>query len=126
MTDVSERVRIEDSKILSDNHYVLKKITFSWKRSDGTWYRTAREVYDRGDGCTILLYNRERRTVVLTRQFRMPMYMHGYRDLLIESAAGLLDEADPLSRVVAEAQEETGYTPRNVRKVMSCYTSPGA
>lgn len=126
MSDVSARVRIEDDKLLSDNHYVLRKVTFAWKHTDGQWRRTSREVYDRGNGCAILLYNRARRTVVLTRQFRMPAYQNGYRDLLIEVAAGLLDEADPLSRVVREAEEETGYRPINVRKICECFTSPGA
>ena len=126
MSDISNRVRIESETLLSDNHYILKRVDFAWRRGDGSWHSSAREVYDRGDGCTILLYDPARRTVILTRQFRMPMFMHGYRDLLIETAAGLLDDADPLSRIISEAEEETGYTPKNVRKVMACYTSPGA
>lgn len=126
MTDISARVRIESETVLSDNHYILKRIEFSWRRGDGSWHRSAREVYDRGDGCTILLYDPARRRVILTRQLRIPLYMHGYRDLFIETAAGVLDDADPLSRILSEAEEETGYTPRNVRKVMECYTSPGA
>ncbi|MGN6515582.1 MAG: GDP-mannose pyrophosphatase [Rhizomicrobium sp.] len=126
MSDISERVRIEDSKILSDNHYVLKNITFSWKRGDGTWQRTKREVYDRGDGCAILLFNRAARTVVLTRQFRMPAFMNGYRDMLIEVAAGLLDKAGPKARVISEAEEETGFKPYNVEQVFAAFMSPGA
>jgi nudix-type nucleoside diphosphatase (YffH/AdpP family) len=126
MSDVSARVRVEDDKLLSDNHYILRKVTFSWKRADGKWQRGAREVYDRGNGCAILLYNSALRTVVLTKQFRMPAYQNGYRDLLIEAAAGLLDEADPLSRIISEAEEETGYRPKNVRKVCECFMSPGA
>jgi nudix-type nucleoside diphosphatase (YffH/AdpP family) len=126
MSDVSSRVRIEENKLLSDNHYILRKITFAWEHSDGTWQSTAREVYDRGNGCAILLYNREQRTVVLTKQFRMPAYMNGYRKMLIEAAAGLLDEADPLSRIISEAEEETGYRPKNVRKVFECFMSPGS
>lgn len=126
MTDISDRVRIESIKTLSDNHYILKKVSFAWRHTNGTWHDTAREVYDRGDGCTILLYDPKRRTVILTRQFRMPLYMHGYRDLFTETAAGLLDDADPEARIKSEAEEETGYTPKNVRKVMECFTSPGA
>jgi nudix-type nucleoside diphosphatase (YffH/AdpP family) len=126
MTDISDRVRIESIKTLSDNHYILKKVEFAWRHTNGTWHNSAREVYDRGDGCTILLYDPKRRTVILTRQFRMPLYMHGYRDLFTETAAGLLDDADPEARIKSEAEEETGYTPKNVRKVMACYTSPGA
>jgi nudix-type nucleoside diphosphatase (YffH/AdpP family) len=126
MTDISDRVRIESIKTLSENHYILKKVEFAWRHTNGTWHNTAREVYDRGDGCTILLYDPKRGTVILTRQFRMPLYMRGYRDLFIETAAGLLDDADPEARIKSEAQEETGYTPKNARKVMECYTSPGA
>jgi nudix-type nucleoside diphosphatase (YffH/AdpP family) len=126
MADITDRVRIEEDKILSDHHYILHKVTFSWRRGDGTWQRASRESYDRGNGCAILLYNREKRTVVLTRQFRMPAYMNGYREMLIEAAAGLLDEADPQARIISEAQEETGYTPRNVTKVFETFMSPGS
>jgi nudix-type nucleoside diphosphatase (YffH/AdpP family) len=126
MADISARVRIEENRILSDNHYVLRKVTFSWLRTGGDWQRTAREVYDRGNGCAILLFDPARRTVVLTRQFRMPAFMNGYRDMLIEAAAGLLDEADPESRIMAEAEEETGYRPKNLRKIFDCFMSPGS
>lgn len=127
MTDISNRVKIEETKLLSDNHYILNRVTFAWQRGDGTWtHGNSREVYDRGDGCAILLFNREKRSVILTRQFRMPAYAHGYRDLFIEAAAGLLDNADPQARIREETEEETGYRPANVRKVLSCFTSPGA
>jgi nudix-type nucleoside diphosphatase (YffH/AdpP family) len=126
MTDITARVKIEEDRILSENHYVLHRITFSWRRGDGTWQRAVRESYDRGNGCAILLFNRARRTVVLTRQFRMPAFLNGYREMLIEAAAGLLDEADPEARIRSEAEEETGYTPRNVTKVFETFMSPGS
>jgi nudix-type nucleoside diphosphatase (YffH/AdpP family) len=126
MTDISDRVKIEEIELLSDNHYTLNNVRFGWRRDDGTWQQTAREVYDCGDGCTILLFNRPQRTVILTRQFRMPAFQQGYRDLLIETAAGLLDSADPATRIVSEAEEETGFTPRNLRKIGECYMAPGA
>jgi nudix-type nucleoside diphosphatase (YffH/AdpP family) len=126
MTDVNSRVRIDDDKLLSDNHYILRKVTFAWKHTNGKWQQTAREVYDRGNGCAILLYNRAQRTVVLVKQFRMPAFQNGYRHLLIEAAAGLLDEADAESRIKSEAEEETGYRPKNIHKVCECFMSPGA
>ncbi|HEX3675316.1 MAG TPA: hypothetical protein VHU87_13665 [Rhizomicrobium sp.] len=126
MTDISDRVRIEDTAILSDNHYILRNITFSWRRGDGEWQRSKREAYDRGNGCAILLFDPARRSVVLTRQFRMPAFLNGYRQMLIEAAAGLLDEADPTARIIAETQEETGFAPRNVTKVFETFMSPGA
>lgn len=126
MSGIGARLRIEEDKLLCDNHYVLRKVTFEWKHTGGTWQRAVREVYDRGNGCAILLFNLSQRTVVLTRQFRMPAFMNGYRDLLIEAAAGLLDKADPETRIKNEAEEETGYRPKNLRKVCECFMSPGA
>ena len=92
MSDLSERVRVHSVAVLSDDWYLLQKTTFDFKRSDGTWQRQSRETYDRGNGATILLYNRSKRTVILTRQFRYPAFVNGYRNLLIETPAGLLDE----------------------------------
>jgi nudix-type nucleoside diphosphatase (YffH/AdpP family) len=117
---------MEGIKVLSDNHYVLRKVTFDYRRNDGTWQRQEREAYDRGNGAAILLYNLAQRSVVLTRQFRMPAYMNGYRELLIEAAAGLLDDASPEDRIRAEAEEETGYRVAQVRKVFETFMSPGS
>lgn len=88
-------VRIIENETLSDNWYILKKYTFELQRRDGEWQRQSREVYDRGNGATILLYNRDKRTVILTRQFRFPVFINGHEDDLIEAAAGLLDNMDP-------------------------------
>src|ERR1700688_3766680 len=112
-----ERVRIHEVETLSDDWYVLKKTTFDLLRSDGTWQRQSRETYDRGNGATILLYNLDRRTVVLTRQFRFPAYVNGHSGMLIEAAAGLLDQASPEDRIKAEAEEETGYRVSQVQKI---------
>src|ERR1700733_13734274 len=114
---IKDRVRIKKVETLSDDWYVLKKTTFDLQRSDGTWQQQSRETYDRGNGATILLYNRERRTVVLTRQFRFPAFVNGHSGMLIEAAAGLLDKASPEDRIKAEAEEETGYRVTHVRKV---------
>lgn len=126
MTDISDRVKIEDVSVLSDNWYILRKVRFQWRRGDGGWQETTREAYDRGNGCAILLFNRETRSVVLTRQFRMPAYMNGYREMLIEAAAGLLDDASPEERIRAEAEEETGYKVHHVTKVFEAFMSPGS
>lgn len=123
---VKDRVRIEEIKILSDNWYILKKAVFSWRRKDGTWQQQSREVYDRGHGATILLYDPVRRTVILTRQFRFPMFHDGYDDLLIEAPAGLLDNAAPEDRIRAETEEETGYRVQDVTKIFESYMSPGS
>ena len=119
-------VRIVDEKILSDDWYSLKKYTFDIQRRNGDWQQQTREVYDRGNGATVLLYNRERGTVILTRQFRFPVFMNGHEGYLIEAAAGLLDNMDPERRIKAEAEEETGFKISSVQKVFEAYMSPGS
>lgn len=121
-----DRIRIQKVETLSDDWFVLKKTTFDYRRSDGTWQRQSRETYDRGHGATILLYNRERRTVVLVRQFRFPAYVEGHPGFLIEAPAGLLDQATPEVRIKAEVEEETGYRVGEVHKVFEAFMSPGS
>jgi nudix-type nucleoside diphosphatase (YffH/AdpP family) len=124
---MNERIRVKDVRLLSDNWYVLKTTTFEYLHADGQWKTTSRETYDRGNGATILLYNRPRRTVVLTRQFRYPTYVNGNADgMLIETCAGLLDDDDPETCIRRETEEETGYSIGNVRKVFEAYMSPGS
>lgn len=125
---VAHKVRVENVTTLSDDWYVLKKTTFSYLRNDGTWQRQSRETYDRGNGATILLYDPRRRTVLLTRQFRYPAFVNGHDDLLIETPAGLLDDASPEERIRAEAEEEeeTGYRVSDVRQVFDAFMSPGS
>lgn len=126
MHEKNAKVRIIKTDTLSDDWYTLKKYTFDLQRQNGEWQRQSREVYDRGNGATILLYNREHRTVILTRQFRFPTYMNGYPGYLIETAAGLLDNMDAESRIKAEAEEETGFRLANVQKVLEAFMSPGS
>lgn len=124
---MSDRVRIVDSVLLSDNWYLLKKFTFDYKNNDGIWARQTREVYDRGNGATILLYNRASATVVLTKQFRIPTFVNGNPDgMLIEACAGLLDKDDPETCIKRETQEETGFNISAVEKVFEAYMSPGS
>ncbi|MDZ7280029.1 NUDIX domain-containing protein [Pantoea eucrina] len=120
------KVRNIREQLLSDNWYVLKKYTFELQCADGSWQEQQREAYDRGNGAVILLYNRQKRTVVLTRQFRFPVFINGHSGFLIEAAAGLLESASPEARIVAEAEEETGYRVTQIEKVMEAYMSPGS
>lgn len=126
MTATKERVRIIDSVVLSDDWYLLKKTTFDFLRRDGVWQRQSRETYDRGDGATILLFNRHTQKVLLTRQFRFPVFVNGHDGMFIETAGGLLDNASPEARIRAEVEEETGYRVDRVRKVFEAYMSPGS
>jgi nudix-type nucleoside diphosphatase (YffH/AdpP family) len=119
-------VRHVRETLLSDNWYTLKKYTFELLRRDGRWQEQSREAYDRGNGAVILLYNREKRTVVLTRQFRFPVFTHGHDGYLIEAAAGLLDNASPEARIVAEAEEETGFRVTRIEPVFTVFMSPGS
>ena len=120
------RIRVNAVRLLSDNWYTLKTTTFEWLRSNGEWQTQHRETYDRGNGATLLPYNRAQRTVILTRQFRYPAYVNGHDDLMIEAAAGLLDDASPEVRIRAEAEEETGYRLGEIRKVFEAFMSPGS
>jgi nudix-type nucleoside diphosphatase (YffH/AdpP family) len=121
-----DRIRIHQVETLSDDWFLLKKTTFDYRRNDGSWQRQTRETYDRGHGATILLYNRAQCTVLLVRQFRFPTYGDGHDGFLIETAAGLLDQASPEQRIKAEVEEETGYRVAEVRKVFEAFMSPGS
>ena len=123
---ISDRVRVKDVRVLSNARYLLKSTTFDYRRGDGEWQTQIREIYDRGNAATLLPYNLADGTVVLVRQFRFPAYVNGYDDLLIEAAAGMLDNASPEERIRAEAEEETGYRLHQVKKVFEAFMSPGA
>ncbi len=113
-------------ELLSKQYYTLNKITFDYLMSSGNWVTQVRECYDRGDGAGILLYNKEKQTVILTKQFRMPTYMNDNEDgFLIEICAGMLDKDNPEACIIRETEEEVGYRLRNVTKVFEAYSSPG-
>ncbi len=123
----NNKVRNIKTEVLSDNWYTLKKVTFEYLKKDGRWETQSRETYDRGNGATILLYNRENRTVILIRQFRMPTYVNGNDSgMLIESCAGLLDQDNAEDCIKRETEEETGYKISSVEKVFEAYMSPGS
>ncbi|MDQ0894611.1 NUDIX domain-containing protein [Agromyces ramosus] len=125
--DRNPRVRVRDVRVLTSNWYVTRTTTFDFQHRDGRWTTEERETYDRGDGACILLYDLEARTVLLTRQFRFPAYVNEHPDgLLIETAAGLLDEDDPETAIRREAEEETGHAVGEVEHVFDAYMSPGS
>lgn len=124
---MNPNVKILETKVLSNNWYTLKKITFNYLKKNGTWQTQIRESYDRGNGAVILLYNQKKKTVILTKQFRLPTFINGNNDgMMIECCAGLLDNDNPENRIRQEALEETGYQIKNVKKLFEAYMSPGA
>jgi GDP-mannose pyrophosphatase NudK len=124
---MEDRVRVKEVRLLSDDWYVLKKTIFDFRRKDGSWQTVSRETYDRGNGATILLFSRERKTVLLTRQFRFPAFVNGCPNgMLIEACAGLLENEKAEDAIRRECEEETGYHLGPVTKLFEAYMSPGS
>ena len=123
----NNKVKNINVQLLSDNWYTLNKITFDYLNDKGVWETQHRESYDRGNGAAILLYNPNKKTVILTKQFRMPTYMNGNEDgMMVEVCAGVLDGDEPEKCAIKEAEEESGYKVKSIEKVMETYMSPGA
>ena len=120
-------VVVRDVELLASGWHVLRRTTLERRRPDGTWTTEQRETYDRGNGATLLLYDVERRTVLLSRQFRFPVYVNGHPDgMLLETAAGLLDDESPEDAVRREVEEELGVTVGAVEHVFDVWMSPGS
>jgi nudix-type nucleoside diphosphatase (YffH/AdpP family) len=127
MLDRNPRVRIVDVELVACGWHVVRATTFDFQHADGHWSRERRETYDRGNGATILLYDPERATVLLSRQFRYPVYVNGHPDgMLIETAASLLDDDEPENAIRREAKEELGVTLGELEHVFDVYMSPGS
>jgi len=123
----TNHIKIRNTEVLSDNWYTLRKITYDFLQKDGTWSTQSREAYDRRNGATILLYNLDLKTVVLTKQFRLPTFLNGNSTgMLIESCAGLLDQDNAEECIKRETEEETGYRISKVKKIYEAYMSPGS
>ena len=124
---MSKNIKITATELLSDNWYTLNKVTYTFLNEQEERETHVREVYDRGNGATILLYNSANKTVILTRQFRLPTFLNGNTSgMLIETCAGLLDKDNPEDCIKKETEEETGYRVSQVRKVFESYMSPGS
>lgn len=127
MSGNTERVRVHGYQTLADDWYVLRKYRFDYRRADGSWQELTREAYDRGNGAAILLYDRARGSVFLTRQFRLPAFVNGHADgMLLEAPAGLLDAQAPADAIRREVEEETGFRLGRVEEVFAAYMSPGS
>lgn len=120
-------VRVEDVRVVSDGWHVLRQTRLQLQRRDGRWDEARLETYDRGNGATVLPFDAGRRTVLLTRQFRYPVYVNDHPDgMMIEAAAGLLDADDPETAIRREAREELGIELGELTEVFQVYMSPGS
>ncbi|SDH00315.1 nudix-type nucleoside diphosphatase, YffH/AdpP family [Leifsonia sp. 98AMF] len=125
--DGNPDVRVREVEVTSDGWHVLRRTTFDYRGRDGRWTTQTRETYDRGNGATVLLYDPAGRTLLLTRQFRFPVYVNGHPDgMLIESAAGLLDGDSPEEAIRREAAEELGVSIGELTHLFDLYMSPGS
>jgi len=124
---LENRIKNRVSKAVHKGWATLSEITFDYKMTAGNWVSKKRESYNRGDGATILLYNKEKQTVILVKQFRISAFLNEDKTgFIIETCAGMLDKDDPKTCVIREVEEETGYRLKEVKKVMEAYSSPGA
>jgi nudix-type nucleoside diphosphatase (YffH/AdpP family) len=120
-------IRILDVELVATAWHVLRRTSYEQRDAGGAWVRKTAETYDRGNGAVILLYDAGRRTVLLTRQFRYPVYVNGHADgMLVEAAAGLLDDDAPEAAIRREAMEETGHEVGDLEHVFDVYMSPGS
>lgn len=124
---MKDRIKVKKTEVLSNSWGILNEVTFELKNFDGTWDSQVRESYNTGDGATVLLYNKQEKQIVLTKQFRLPTYLNNNPGgMLIEACAGLLEQDSPEECVIKEAKEETGYSISNPQKVFDAYMSPGS
>jgi nudix-type nucleoside diphosphatase (YffH/AdpP family) len=121
------RVKILKITNLSRDWYKLDKVNFNYRLNNDQWQNQNRECYDRGNGAAILLYNSLKKSIILTKQFRMPTYLNSNETgMMIEVCAGLLDGDDPETCIIKETEEETGFKISKVKKLFEVFTSPGA
>lgn len=123
---MSTRIKNIKEEIISEQWATLKKVAFDYQNKEGEWATVQREVYDRGDGACALLYNQEKLSVLLIKQFRLPAYLNGDRGFMIEACAGMIEDETPELTILREVKEETGYCIDKVTKVAAVFMSPGA
>ncbi len=123
---MSERIKNINERILHDQWATLKSVSFDYKNADDRWTSVKREVFDRGDGASVLLYNNNKKTVILVRQFRLPAFLNGDSGFLLETCAGMIEGQTPEKTVMREVLEETGYEIEILEKVADVFMSPGA
>ena len=121
-----QTVRIEATETLADEKGKLTRVSFRQRRRDGSWQQRKREIYDNGNSATILPYDPQRKTVLLTRQLRLPVYLQDGAERMIEACAGKLDGEKAETRIIKEMEEELGYRVAKVERLFALYVSPAA
>lgn len=119
------KVTIIAAETLSKRFVHLQKLTVEHETLSGGRQTVVREIHDHGNAATILLYDPARKVTVLVRQLRVPPVLNGDDGFLIETPAGLLDKDDPLTAIIREAREETGYRIERAEYLFDAYMSPG-
>ena len=119
-------VHIEDTKTLAHEKGTLTLVTFRQHRRDGQWQQRKREIYDNGNSAVVLPYDPERKTVLLTRQLRLPIYLQDGLEYSVEACAGKLDGEKAKIRIIKEMEEELGYRINAVKRLFALYPSPAS
>jgi GDP-mannose pyrophosphatase NudK len=126
MKTSGETVQINDVEILAHNKGKLVSVSYQQRRRDGEQQRRKREIYDNGNSAVVLPYDPERKTVLLTRQLRLPIFMQDGIERAVEACAGKLDGEQAEQRIVKEMQEELGFRITKVERLFELYVSPAA
>jgi GDP-mannose pyrophosphatase NudK len=124
---IKEKVKNITSKVISNIWGTLEQVSFDFTFKNGRTARLTHEVYGKGDGVAVLLYNIATKKVMLSKQFRIPMYVAGVKNgFSIEVCGGTIDENEsPEKSVIRETKEEIGYAISQLQKVSTVFLSPG-
>ncbi len=126
-TDIErDAARIDERELIHKGFVSLERMTVTHPTRHGTPLTVVREIHDHGSGVAVLPVDEERRTVLLARQFRVPVFLDDGAGDLVEACAGLIEDGeDVVATVMREAAEELGYRVHDLRQVGSVYSSPG-
>ncbi len=114
-------------KEISNFWGTLRRLSFDYTFKNGKVQRLTHEVYGKSDGVAILLHNPESKRIILTKQFRAPVWVaQKNQSTLVEVCGGAIDGIeDPMETVKRESLEEVGIEPTNIQFVCETFLSPG-
>lgn len=126
MTKRTPSVHIKDIQTVADANGKLSSVTFQQRRRDGQLQERKRELYDSGNSAAVLPYDAARKTILLTRQLRLPIFLQDGIERSIEACAGKLDGETAEKRMIKEIEEELGYRIAKLHRLFELYGSPAA